>query len=563
MRRLLSDLRMSVKLLIAPGIAILFLAICGTVSWLGLFQQKSSIDDIYKNRFKSYESQALTLLDLSGIHTNLHKVITMVQAKYDTAKIDEFAAKQTAAIGLVSQTVRNRLASKDIGAEERSGLEKARGLLAEYEKMAHDMADIATTDESVAVTYMDSLDEKYAVLYGVVNQLLKLQADLGQRRYEHALTSFKQTMTVAIAVVALALAITFLLGLSITKNITVPLAHSAGHIDLMAKGDFSLSVSPHDLERKDEMGLFARSLQAMNTNVGEMLKQIADGAGTVSTSSTELSAVSRQMSGSAEQSSMKAKGMAGAVKQMSTNMSSVAAAMEQASTNIGIVATSAEEMTATIGEIARNSEKARSFTGGAVDQARQATVRINDLGKAARDIGKVTETITAISAQTNLLALNATIEAARAGAAGKGFAVVANEIKELAGQTASATEDIKDRIEGMQSSTSLTVSDIEKVSQVIQEVNEIVTTMAAAIEEQSVVTKDIANNVAQAAQGTHEVNKRVSQTSSAAETVAQDVAEVNQASSEISSSSAQVLLSSEELSKLAEQLKSLTSHFKV
>jgi methyl-accepting chemotaxis protein len=192
-----------------------------------------------------------------------------------------------------------------------------------------------------------------------------------------------------------------------------------------------------------------------------------------------------------------------------------------------------------------------------------ATRKVNELGQAARDIGKVTETISAISAQTNLLALNATIEAARAGAAGKGFSVVANEIKELALQTAAATEDIKTRIEGIQSSTSMTVTDIEKISQVIQEVNEIVATIAAAIEEQSVVTRDIASNVAQAAQGVQEVNQHVSQTSQVANSVAQEIVGVNQASGEISSSSSQVLISSEELSQLAEQLRSLTAQFKI
>ncbi len=382
-------------------------------------------------------------------------------------------------------------------------------------------------------------------------------------RYQEAQSTYSFAAILFIVVALAAVGLTIFLGTLTQRSITAPIASSAAHMESMAKGDFSIPVSEDDLNRKDEMGLFAQSMAATNSSLKKMLKEITEGANTVSSSSTELSAISKQMSAGAEQTSMKANGVASAVEEMSANMSSVAAATEQASTNISIVAASTEEMTATIGEIAKNSEKARSITAGAVDQANQATGKISELGRAARDIGKVTETISSISAQTNLLALNATIEAARAGAAGKGFAVVANEIKELAQQTASATEDIKNRIETIQSSTSVTVTDIEKVSKVIQEVSEIVATMAAAIEEQSVVTKDIANNVAQAAQGTQEVNQRVAETSSVAMTVAQDVAEVNQASGEISSSSSQVLLSSEELSRLAEQLKNLTSQFKV
>src|ERR1035438_8996897 len=172
-------------------------------------------------------------------------------------------------------------------------------------------------------------------------------------------------------------------------------------------------------------------------------------------------------------------------------------------------------MTSTISEIAGNSEKARRITGDATQQAARITEQMNLLGQAAREIGKVTETITEISSQTNLLALNATIEAARAGAAGKGFAAVANEIKELAQQTAAATEDIKGRIAGVQSSAAGGISEIEKVSQVIHEVSDIVTSIAAAIEEQSTATKDIARNIAEASAGVQNANKRVSETSQA------------------------------------------------
>ena len=134
------------------------------------------------------------------------------------------------------------------------------------------------------------------------------------------------------------------------------------------------------------------------------------------------------------------------------------------------------------------------------------------LGQAAQEIGQVTETITNISAQTNLLALNATIEAARAGTAGKGFAVVANEIKELARQTAEATEDIKARIAGIQDSTGTAISDIGQITTVIKDVGGIVASIAAAIEEQATVTKDVAGNIAQASTGVRDANQHVNQT---------------------------------------------------
>ena len=231
--------------------------------------------------------------------------------------------------------------------------------------------------------------------------------------------------------------------------------------------------------------------------------------------------------------------------------------MEQATSNLSSVASATEQLSATIGEIASNSEKARAISSDATDQARAVSSMMKELGRAAQEIGQVTETITSISAQTNLLALNATIEAARAGAAGKGFAVVANEIKELAQQTASATEDIKGKIASIQASTGGTIEDIEKIAEVINQVGEIVSTIAAAIEEQAVVTKDVASNIAEASTGVRDSNERIAQTATVSQSIASDIALVNDTIGEIGTSGGHVQSSAVELSNLAEQLRSL------
>ncbi|MCK4486460.1 MAG: methyl-accepting chemotaxis protein [Desulfobacterales bacterium] len=318
-----------------------------------------------------------------------------------------------------------------------------------------------------------------------------------------------------------------------------------------------------EIKRKDELAHIGACLNNMAENLRNTFKEILSGSETLASSSTEMLAISEQMSSGAEQTSARSNNVASAAEEMSSNMTSVASAMEQASTNVGMVATAAEQMTTTINEIAQNSEKACSITGEAVSQAKSASAKIDELGKAAREIGMVTETITEISEQTNLLALNATIEAARAGEAGKGFAVVANEIKELAKQTAGATEEIKNKIEGIQDSTAGTVSEIEEISKVINEVNEIVSTIATAIEEQSVTTKEIANNVAQTSKGIEEVTQNVAQSSSVSAEMAKDISDVNQAATEMSNSSSQINLSAKELSKLSEQLKEMVGRFKV
>jgi methyl-accepting chemotaxis protein len=185
------------------------------------------------------------------------------------------------------------------------------------------------------------------------------------------------------------------------------------------------------------------------------------------------------------------------------------------------------------------------------------------LGQAAQEIGHVTETITNISAQTNLLALNATIEAARAGSAGKGFAVVANEIKELAKQTAEATLDIKSRIAGIQGSTDLAIGEIGQIASVIKEVGGIVSSIAAAIEEQATVTRDVAGNIAQASVGVSDAQERVSQTAEVSKSIARDIAGVNTAVASMREGGEQVQESALDLSKLAEELGAQVAQFKM
>ncbi len=195
----------------------------------------------------------------------------------------------------------------------------------------------------------------------------------------------------------------------------------------------------------------------------------------------------------------------------------VAAASEEATRNVETVSSAAEELSASIAEIARHVQDASKMTAQAVQQANQTNLTIKDLGVASAEIGQVIKVITSIAQQTNLLALNATIEAARAGEAGKGFAVVANEVKELARQTAKATEEISRKIEAIQSSTSVAIGAIQSIGESIGKINEISTTIAGAVEEQTAATSEISRNVSEAARGTAEVSNNITGVSRSAE----------------------------------------------
>ena len=295
----------------------------------------------------------------------------------------------------------------------------------------------------------------------------------------------------------------------------------------------------------------------------EIAEDIFKGVESLTLSSAELAAVSERLGDAAGNASGKSNTVAAAAEEMSVNMNSVASASETTAENVNMVAAAAEEMTSTVGEIAQSTEKTRSFSLAAVERTRQASEKIDELGRAAQEVGKVTAVINEISEQTNLLALNATIEAARAGEAGKGFAVVANEIKELARQTAEATQDIRRIIEEIQGSTGATVEEIREVTSVIEEVSELITTVAAAIEEQTATTREIAGSVAQASHGIAEINENISQSSSVAGEISADIAEVSGLAGELTDSSAQVNNSAGDLGGLGERLKSIVLRFKL
>jgi len=374
---------------------------------------------------------------------------------------------------------------------------------------------------------------------------------------------FKVYLVLAIMGLITILLISIAAYLVLTRIVSLPLGRITQRLDVLASGDFTVPVDTADLARTDEIGQAAGALDKLKTQLAVIIRDMSDHSQVLASSATELSAVSAQAGDSVRTMSERTTTVAAAAEESSANTSSVAAAMEQASANLLSVAGATEEMSATIGEIAANSEKARVISNEAGLQATSVSALMRQLGQAAHEIGKVTETITNISSQTNLLALNATIEAARAGAAGKGFAVVANEIKELAKQTAAATEDIKTKINGVQTSAVGAIGDIEKITSVISEVGYIVSSIATAIEQQSAVTRDVAGNVAQASAGVREANERVAQTAAVSKSMAMDIAGVDAAAGDIRSGGEQIMVSATELSKLAERLKELVGQFKV
>jgi methyl-accepting chemotaxis protein len=318
-----------------------------------------------------------------------------------------------------------------------------------------------------------------------------------------------------------------------------------------------------EIKNTDEIGELASWFNKFLENLQNMIKTISNNVDDIDFSSQDLLKIASNVKEETENTSSRAELVATASEELSSNMTSIAGAMEQTSINISGVATAMDEMTATVNEIAGNAEKTKSITENAVLRSEETSRRMDHLGDAANEIGKVIETITDISDQTNLLALNATIEAARAGESGKGFAVVANEIKELASQTTMATNEIKEKVNMIQSATANSVKDMGDIKLIISEISDFITTIATAVEEQSVSSDEISNNVNQAAEGVQEVNENVSQSSEVSDEIAKDISEVNRAVIVIDESGKKVHSSAQKLSAGSDELRKLVKGFKV
>ncbi len=375
--------------------------------------------------------------------------------------------------------------------------------------------------------------------------------------------SISKSMIKIVSILAVIVALSLLLSyFVIAKGVVGPLRSMIEMLKEIAEGKGDLTRRIEDKSR-DETQELATYFNKFIENIQSMISSIKSDTVVLTNSSTDLVGISDQMNSAAEETSGRADSVAAASEEMSANMTSMAAAMEEAATNINMVSSAAEEMTSTINEIAQNAEQARSITMDAVGQAEHATSQVDELGVSAKEIFTVVETITDISSQVNLLALNATIEAARAGEAGKGFAVVANEIKDLANQTAQASHAIKERVSGIQTSTEGTIKEISNITRVVTQINEIVATIATAVEEQSATTKEIAENVSQASLGISEVNENIAQGSVASQGVSQEIAEVTQSSGQMADSSSQVKGKANDLSGLAKTLSEMLGRFKV
>jgi methyl-accepting chemotaxis protein len=380
------------------------------------------------------------------------------------------------------------------------------------------------------------VDKVTPLLDGVTKALEELSDSLEETlsQYQEKLDSANGSLISTMVVATLAaLGVGIFVAIFLSRRISAATTSVLAQALAIASGD--LTQEEVKLTSKDELGDLTTAINKMHNKLRSMIISIGENAQQVATASKEFSSTSQQITVNSVETSAQA------------NVVSVAT--EQVNQSLQTVASSTEEMTTSIGEIAKNASEAAKATSEALKAALQTNAAVTKLGESSAEIGQVIKVITSIAEQTNLLALNATIEAARAGETGKGFAVVANEVKELAKQTAKATEDISQRIASIQTDTKRAVEAIGTISGIIGKVNDISATIAIAVEEQSATTSEMSRNVTEAAKGSGEIARNIGGVARAAQSTSSGANDSQKAA--------------QQLAVMSTQLQELVGQFKV
>ncbi|GAB7037026.1 MULTISPECIES: methyl-accepting chemotaxis protein [Catenuloplanes] len=521
MRRFL-DLSVRTKLAMLVAASLVALATCMTVTIISDHQADEASDRLANVN----EASALVLrLDQLASEMKVNGLQSVVRAT-PAEQTDLLAAAVAEAEDLLAQ-----LDAVVLPTGLESAVDRIEAVYADYTQVITRFVASAVAEQAQARLSWEQNDVDNYLTSAVLDNERALFAETIEREDAARAAASNRALVIMWVTVVVAAVVLAAFAYLVVQSVVPPLSRVRAALAAMAAGDLTVAAN---VRSRDEVGQMAKALEEAQEDIRTVVAAVTEAAHSVASSADRISTTSTTMSQSASDASDQAHG--------------VAEAAARVSSNVDAVANGTQEMGTAIREIAHNATEAARFAGQAVQVAETTTAQVGKLGESSEQIANVIKVITAIASQTNLLALNATIEAARAGESGKGFAVVAGEVKELAQETARATEDIARQVEAIQNDTSGAVAAIEEISHVIAQISSFQTTIAGAVEEQTATTTEMNRSIAAAAEGAAGIAANISGLATATEVTTSGVGESQSAVTD--------------LGTMAHRLENLVSHFR-
>ncbi|MFI7545839.1 methyl-accepting chemotaxis protein [Actinoplanes sp. NPDC049599] len=524
------NLRVGVKISLALAVALLAGGLVATVGLAGMSTANTNATTIYEENLKP----SATIAGAQGAFDDQLFALAMMNIANTPALTETERQNALAAAGRVTQQM-EQYEALGLEAAQRAPVDSLAQTLAAFVKVRDDLLIPAATNSDNAA-FAKAYGENAIALVDQANTALDtlstFEAESAARAAQETTDAYRSSRTVMVVCLVVGFLLAAGLGRLTVRRITRPLGLVSEMLNRVADGDLTGTV---DVRSRDEVGGMAQALNRASGSMQSTVQALGTASQSLAAAAEQLSATSIEIAGSAEQASAQA--------------DAVSRSAEAVSLNVATVSAGSEEMGASIREIAENANQAAQVAGQAVTMAATTNSTVAKLGDSSAEIGNVIKLITAIAEQTNLLALNATIEAARAGEMGKGFAVVASEVKDLAQETASATEDIGKRVAAIQADTGTAITAIGEISEIIAKISDYQTTIAAAVEEQTATTGEMNRGVGEAANGVGEIAAGVGTLATAARMTTESVGDSQRAA--------------EELARMSGELQTLVGTFRV
>lgn len=527
------NLKIRSKILLSNAVFIVLILVLAVQGFTSLQTSGHMFDGFYQHRFVPVRQLNRTMRNILQIRINqLQELRAMEDGRWDEVRE---RIRQSGELRKANADLWTSYYSQIQGEDEKKLAEEYRVLFEKNDELSARLRRaIEARDRDLAETLEDEWLKTYEPMVKAMDRLIELQQAAGEEMEQEQQTTQNRTTFVSISILVSAMAIALLVSWILTRGVAAPVLAAVARIKDIAEGEGDLRKRL-DVQSKDEVGELAQWLNRFIEKIQNIVREIAQ-------NTDELLLAARRTTESSES-------LSAGTEQMSAQSASIASAATQMSQNIQVISSSVEEMSTSVAEVARKTSEAANVAGEADRTALDASHTVSELGESATEIGKVIETIVNIASQTNLLALNASIEAAGAGDAGRGFAVVASEVKELARQSATASEDIKGRIHAIQGSTRKAIEAIGNITGVIAQVNDISGAIASAVEEQSITSREIARNVEQSSQAAGDVTRNIAGVSTAATGGARDAQAV--------------AALAKDLNTLSDRLSSIVKQFKI